>query len=272
MKSSTGHNDIVFSNELFGCAGRYSNSVFSLQLQLDLDGLEDLERAIRVLKNPLALSGLGSFSIHQGGVGWFGFGFESFLSAVRDQKGRYKELNWERYHHSEELAYLDSLENGGLMCLASRQSTGGGNYLHSSRVEIYFPGIPIETSNIRRLCALTKNKGARLELVGEDPVETTHFQPGIAIEPVATIVSDWNGDKSTSGLVVRNPFLNRSIPVDEGARINPVQFLLKSELLFCALRSWHGPDVRMKRYELHSIDACWIGHFCAFYLFCDWIE
>jgi hypothetical protein len=273
MKNFTGHNDIVFSNELLDCTGYSSDSVFSLQLRLDLDSIRDLQRTLRVIKNQISLSGQGSFSIHQGGVGWFGFGFESFLVAVKNQKDRYNELGWESYHHSEELAYLDRLESGGLMCLTSRQGTGPGNYLHSSRVEIYSPGIPIDMSNVRRLCAITKNEGTRLESVGRDPVETIHFRQGIEIEPVATIVTNWSGERIASGLVVRNPFLNHAIPTDEDASINhSTQLVSKSEFLFCALRNWHGSDVRMRRYELRSIDSCWIAHFCAFHLMCDWLD
>jgi hypothetical protein len=240
---------------------------------LDLDSVEDLQRALRVLEKQIGLSGQGCFSIRQGGEGWFGVGFESFLLAVWDQKSRYNELNWESYHHSEELAYLDRLENGGLMCLTSRQGTGRGNHLHSSHVEIYFPGLPIDMSNIRRLCALTKNEEALLELVGEYPVERLGLQPGIEIEPVATIISNWNSDRSASGLVVRNPFLNRPIPTKGGAPIDhSIQLFSKSEFLFCALRNWRNSNVLMKRYEIRSIESCWIEHFCAFYIVCDWID
>jgi len=121
MRTNTSHNDIVFSNELLDCMGRRGDSLFSLELQLDISEIADLRRVLDLLKKQIGLSGQGSFAIHQGHVGWFGFGFESFLSAVTDQKARYDELNWDSYHHSEELAYLDRSDNGGLMCLSSRQ-------------------------------------------------------------------------------------------------------------------------------------------------------
>src|SRR5712691_4949084 len=240
MRTSTRHNNIVFSNELLDCMGR-RDSLFSLELQLQISEIADLHRALDLLKKHIGLSGQGSFAIHQSNVGWFGFGFETFLSAVREQKARYSELNWNSYHHSEELAYLARLDNGGLMCLSSRQGVGRGDYLQSSRVEVYFPGIPVDMSSVRHLCRRTKNQEAQLEVAGKDPLRTLRFHPRVRVEPVAAVVSDSGGDQCTSGLVVKNPFLNSAVPSDEEDSVGEVQRMIpSSELLFCALRNWHN--------------------------------
>ncbi len=232
-----------------------------------------MERTLNLLQQQVGLSGQGSFAIHQGNVGWFGFGFQTFLSAVKEQKARYDELKWDSYHHSEELAYLDRLDNGGLLCISSRQGTGQGNHLHSSRVEIFFPGIPVDISSVRHLCKLTKNQEAQLEVVGENPLKTLGFHPGIKVEPVATIVSDSGGDRWASGLVVRNPFLNSAVPSGEEDSVAELQRMIPtSEFLFCALRNWHSPDTMMHRYELRSAEGCWVEHYYALHVVCDWTQ
>lgn len=269
LRSRTGHNDIVFSNELLDCTGRFSDSVFSLQLSPPLDSIHDLKRLFNRLQDWLGLTGQGSFSIHQGGEGWFGFGFESFFSAVASQASRYRELNWDSYHHSEELAYLDRTESGGLVCVTSRQSTKE-SYLHSTHLEVYFPGLPVDLSNVRRLCEFTRNEEAHIEWVRGNPVHEFHMAGPIEVTPVATIVSNWHGDRSCSGLVVENPLRNGSTSVD-GEDFSKISYLIRdSQFWFCALRDWHNPGVLMKRYRLSSIQVCSIERFSAFHVVCDW--
>jgi hypothetical protein len=270
LRSRTEHNDIIFSNEYLECSGNFRNSVFSLELHPNVETVQDLKRAFNVLHNLIGISGQGSFSIHQGGEGWFGFGWESFVSAIASQEARYKELNWESYHHSEELAYLDRLENGGLLCLTSRQGTGR-TYLHSTHFEIYFPGIPIDISNVRRLCEAMKNGEAHLEPIGKNPVEACQSPLRIEVQPSTTIVSNWHGERAVSGLVVKNPLLGGTIPSDDKDEFRQFwRLIAKSEFLFCSLRHWHSVGVLMKTYRLTSIEACWIERFCAFHIVCDW--
>lgn len=239
LRSRTGHNDIIFSNELLDCTGRFNNSVFSLQLHPHLDSIHELKRLFNRLQDWLGLSGQGSFSIHQSGEGWFGSGFESFFAAVCSQEKRYQELNWQTYHHSEELAYLDRTDSGGLVCVTSRQSTKE-SYLHSTHLEIYFPGLPVDLSNVRRLCEFTRNEEAHIELIKGNPVEEIQLRRPMQIKPVAAIVSNWHGDRSCSGLVVENPLHDRTIDSD-GDDLIKISYLIRdSQLWFCALRDWHN--------------------------------
>jgi hypothetical protein len=273
MRSGTNHNDFVFSNELLDCTGRRMDSLFSLELQLRISEIADLERSLNFLQKQLGLSGQGSFAIHQGNVGWFGFGFQTFLSAAKEQKTRYDELKWNSYHHSEELAYLDSLDDGGLMCVSTRQGTGEGDHLHSTRVEIFSPGLPVDNSSIRHLCRVTKNPEAQWEIVRENPFKMLRFHPRVQVEPVATIVSDSDGRRWASGLVVRNPFLKSAVPSDEEDSVAELQRMIpSSEFLFCALRHWHNPNDRMDRYEICSAEGLWIARYYALHIVCDWLQ
>jgi hypothetical protein len=270
LRNRTGFNEIIFSTEFLDFSGRYSGSAFSLQLQPDIDNLHDLRRTLNAIKNLLGLSGQGPFAIHQSGEGWHGFGLESFLSAAAQQETRYNELNWERYHHSEELGYLDHIEGGGLICITTRQSTGT-NDLHSTFLEIYLPGTPVDSSNIRRLCKITKQEGQYLELVRRDLVYSSGRRLGIKVRPVGTVVSTIQGHLSVSGLIVENPFLHTPLPtVDDDQFEATLNLLRESQCLICSLRDWHNPGKLMKTYRLLSIEACWIEHFCAFHLVCNW--
>jgi hypothetical protein len=270
LRSRTGHNDILFSNELLDFSRRRQGSTFSLELQPKIDSLNDLQRILNRIQGLFGLSGQGAFSIHQSGEGWFGFGLESFISAAGHQKIRYNELGWESYHHSEQLAYLDRIENGGLICVTSQQSTGT-NYLHSTFLEIYFPGMPVDTSNVRQLCKITRDEDAHLELVGDSPLHTCRGPLRIKVQPVGTIVSNSHGASFVSGLVIKNPFLNDALPsVDDDECGRVLGWIRESQFLLCALRDWHNTVRLMDTYRLTSVEACWIERFCAFYLVCDW--
>lgn len=273
LLSATADNDIVFTNELLDFTGRHRKSVLSLDLNLNIRTVDDLQRFFRLVKTKIGLAGQGSFAIHQRAVGWYGFGFETFILAVKDQKPRYDELNWDSYHHSEELAYLERLDNGGLMCLSLRGSVCEGVYLHSSRVEMYFSGLPVDMSGIHGLCDLTDNREAKLEIVGENPVKIHRFHPKVRIEPIGTIVSDSDGRQYASGLIVKNPFLGRPIPPGEATSLGqPLEMLSNNDLLVCELQSWHNPDVRMDHYEIRYAEGCWIEHYPVLHVVCDWTD
>lgn len=212
----------------------------------------------------------GSFAIHQRNAGWFGFGADNFLRSIESQTVRYSELGWKNYHHSEELAYVDRIQTGGLICFSSRQDTRGGR-LHSSRAEILIPGMPVEMSGIRKFCDVVRQSDASFEIVSKNPTKTLRLQSRIQVEPVAAIISTSGDQEFTSGLVVKNPFLNQPLPTaDKSVRDDLFWLLSKYELLFCALRKWHHPNEVINNYEIHSAEGCWIEHVPAFYILCDW--
>ncbi len=262
----------IFRNEYLGFSGRYGGPVFSLHVYLDLRTVSGLQRFMRMARRELGLANEGSFAIHQGAAGWFGFGVENFITAVEAQESRYAELKWDRYHHSEELGFVDRLERGGLFGLSLRQSTGGDKNLYTSEVEVLLPGLPVDMDGIKRFCDLTRRtEEATLEIVNEDPVKTQHFTPRVQAEPVATIVSDSSGQQWVSGLVIKNPFYRKAVRLAESTSLDqPFSRLREQELLLCALRSWHKVDDRLPRYELLFAEGCWIAHYATFWIVCDW--
>ncbi len=271
--SKTQNHDVIFATELLDCAGTHHSSVFSLNLTLDIYTVDDLHRFIRILKKHIGLAGDESFAIHQGNAGWYGLGTEAFLSAVKNWESRYAELKWSSYHHSEELAYFDRLDDGGLVCLTSRQRVGEDVYLHSSYIEVFFPGTPVDMSAIRRLCELVKNPDAKLENVDSNPVETLRFHPRIRVEAVGTIVSESDGAKLVSGLIVKNPFFGKQVPFREKpSRGEPLKFLSNNEYLLCSMKQWHVLGNQQVKYEIRYAEACWIEHIPVLHIACDWSD
>lgn len=272
LRNHTGHNNVIFSNEMLDFSHRQLHSTFSLHLATRTENLDDLRRLLNVLQNLLGFSGQGPFSISQGGEGWFGYGIDSFLSTAQEQDQRYKELNWQSYHHSEQMAYLDKPESGGLICVTSQQSTGTGKgYLHSTFLEMLLPGIPVDGSQIRELCKIAGDENAYLESVRKDRVFEFNFHPPIEVRPVGKIISNSNGRAFASGLVIENPFLhseNYAVNDDELQRF--LSLIRKNPFLICVLRDWHNTKDLMDTYHLFSVEACWIEGFCAFHLVCTW--
>jgi hypothetical protein len=271
--STTRDHDVIFATELLDCAGTHHSSVFSLNLTLNIYTVDDLHRFIQILKKHIGLAGEESFAIHQRNAGWYGVGTEAFLCAVKNWESRYAELKWGSYHHSEELAYFDRLEDGGLVCLTSRQRVGDEVYLHSSYVEAFFPGIPVDMSAIRRLCELAKNPDAKLENVHSNPVETLTFHPRVPVEAVGSIVSESDGAQFVSGLIVKNPFFGKQVPLREKpSRGEPLKFLSNNEYLLCSMKQWHVLGNQKVKYEIRYAEACWIEHIPVLHIACDWSD
>ena len=271
----TQDDDVIFSREPLGFSGHYGESVASLRLRLGIGRTEELMRFLRMLKKELGLASEDSFAIHQRDAGWYGFGAENFVTAIDNWRNRYlDDLNWEHYHHSEELAYFDRLMDGGLMCLTLRQRVGDDVYLYSGFMEILIPGIPVDLSNIRRLCNQTDNPGAYLETISKNPVQSHTFRPGVEIKPTAPIVASEDGDDWACGMLVKNLFFGNPALLGEAVaedRIElPLKLLSNNKMLFCTMRNWHKADVLMRRYELRHAEACWIENMPVLYVDCDW--
>jgi hypothetical protein len=271
MLGQTGNNDVLFSNEYLDVFDRVNTSVISLDLRLHIETVDDLQRILHQAKRYLGLEFDGSYAIHQRNAGWFGFGVANFLQAIKSQSSRYADLGWDSYHHSEEIGYVDRTQGGALVCISTRQDTRGEGYLHSSRMELILPGLPVNISGIQKFCEFVRQPDASFEIIRKSPVKVLGFERGIKLEPVAMIVSTSGDLEFASGLVVKNPFLNQPIPKpSKEVRDDLFYQLANQELLFCALRQWHTPNDLMDYYELQFAEACWIEHIPAFYIACDW--
>jgi hypothetical protein len=271
LLAKTQGDQVLFAREMLDL-GSYSDSACSLRLQVGIRTAGDLAKLLRTLKTYLDLSGTDSFAIHQRTAGWYGSGAENFVAAVEQWEQRYQQLNWPNYHHSEELAYFDQMNNGGLMSLTLRQRVGEHAFLHSGFVEIITSGIPVDGVPIKRLCEKTNNDRHRFEFVSDKPLETYRFNPHLEVRHIGMIV-DPRDAKWACGIIVRNPFYNCKTRGSFGGSDfsrSPIRFLSNTEVLFCRLKSWHGVDEVMDRYELEYVEGCWIEHIPVLYVACNW--
>lgn len=271
-RCETHDNDVLFSRELLDLGGDFGAPV-SLRLRADVRTSTDLLRLLRILKIEAGLKGEESFAIHQGPVGWYGSGKENFAAAIGQWNQRYAELNWSSYHHSEELAYCDRLEDGGLMGITLRQRVGEGAYLYSCEIEILMSGLPVDPSKLRALCEQTGNNEARFEFEKHKAIYTHRFHPRVPVHPVGLVVDPAQGELA-SGLITKNPFYEgdtrSSLDALSLSSSNPLRFLTNNELLFCRLKSWHPATKMMDRYSLVQVDGCWIANIPVLYVACDW--
>jgi len=271
MHASTQGDDVIFAREILDLGG-YSDYPCSLRLQVGIRTTDDLAKLLRTLKTQLRLEGVDSFAIHQRSAGWYGSGADNFVAAATQWEQRYAQLNWPSYHHSEALAYFDRLDGGGLMGLTLQQRVGRNAYFHACFIEILTSGIPVDNAGLRRLCDKTNNEGARFEIGTNKPIQTYRFRPRVEVKPIGFVVDPREG-KWACGLIAKNPFYKpgarNSFGTPELAD-GPVRFLSNTELLFCRLKSWHGADKAMDRYELEHVEGCWIENLPVLYVSCDW--
>jgi restriction endonuclease len=271
--STTRGDDVLFARDLLDFSGTHDNSVFSLDLRLHISTITDLHRLLRLVKKHLGLEGADSFAIHQRNAGWYGLGAESFLSSAKNWKRRYADLGWDSYHHSEEIAYFDRLTDGGLVCLTSRQRVGQQVYLHSSYLQVFFPGIPVDLSAVRRLCKITNNPDATLEHVQKNPVDQIQFHPRVLIKPIGTIVCETDDIPMVTGVIAKNPFFGKPVPTAEGTSLgHSLRFLSNNEHLLCSMAQWHPAGAEGHKYEIRYAEACWIGHIPVLHVACDWMS
>ncbi|HXC43831.1 MAG TPA: restriction endonuclease [Candidatus Dormibacteraeota bacterium] len=243
----------------------------SLRLQVRAKNLAELQMLLRTTKHQLGLAGSDSFAIHQGNAGWYGTGVQNFITATRNWKERYAELNWKSYHHSERLAYFDELQSGGLFILTMQQQVRRNIRYHYGCIEILLPGIPVDPSGIRRLCNKTNNQTAKFELGERKSIDTHRFCPPVELEAVGLIM---DAEGWAVGIVAKNPFykpgVRSSFDVPSLRSNSAIRHLSNTELLPCRLKSWHRAGEFMNKYQLFDVDGCWIENAPALYVGCDW--
>jgi len=261
---------VIFARQMLDLG---TNSPVSLRLSVGVKGPDDLLRTLKTLKSQFSTSGGDSFAIHQRSAGWYGSGIENFVAAISQWRTRYEQLNWQSYHHSEDLAFFETIDGGGFLCVTLKQRIGENAYLYSCYIEILISGVPVDVADIRRLCEKTGNESARFEIAKNRRIHAHHFRPSVEIEPVGVIVDRSFGEYAC-GLIVKNPFFKEGTRSSFEAKSltpsSPIRLLSNTELLFCRLKDWHPSARLMDRYELQYIEGCWIENLPVLYLACSW--
>jgi hypothetical protein len=250
-----------------------SGTCVRLNLRIEMATPEELASLFSVAVRDIGLSNEGTFAIHQGTHAWYGFGINQFLTAIQSWKDRYEHAGLADYHHSEELAYFDSL-NGKLLAITARQRVGDSVFLHSSEIELHLPGIPIKPTGLQRLCDATHNQEAYLETVHDmKPDETRcekHKTPVTAIAQITATIQE--EETVVAGIVIKNPFYgeNALVAPEGQQKYSALPHLAASEFLICDLDQWHDTNDQVQQYFVRQVSAMWVGHMPLLDVMCTW--
>lgn len=267
--SKAAMHDVCFVSEIPGIS-HVNRTEHVLTLRPSLRDIRDLESYLQELDRIIGLSPSAAFAIHQRSYQWFGFGCADFMDAVTSWRDRYDKAALTNCHHSEELAYFD-FSDGRLIALTSRQRVSDEReFLHSSELEIWLPGVPVESKPYQELCRLSDEPNAHFMQSPFFAYQEVHFEgPRILLKPRATIVTQEEDAEWVSGLVVDNPFRRRRPKVGrlhESFR----RALPASDILLCHLADWHLLGDVVDHYYLRDAFFASAGHRPVLCLFASW--
>jgi hypothetical protein len=247
---------------------------FSLRVQLHSSSVEDLREVFVAAENCLGLGGKGTFGIRQQDSGWFGLGSDHFLKQIARRSQRYRGYKG-HIHHSEELAYFDVLNNGGMFLLTGRQLMGKDSRIHSGEVIVRLPGIPVNAEPYNRFVrSLTPDN-----LVFA-PEETVDGHNAVLIPPVKIELEDVVTDIGSkeikhsggcvSGIVVKNPFFGNPKRIAKFTKNKELLAFSEPEHLICSLNDWLEVGDTVNHYTLTSLETVTIDGCILLRPRCTW--
>lgn len=268
VTSRTENADVLFVRKLPETGwGSLGGEGTALTLQLDLETVEDLQGILALLHEKLGLSDVGSFSIQQTDVGWFGVGVRPFVDAASDWKRRYDECSAKSFHHSEDLCYFGSLHEGWLR-ISTRQrvwpSSERKAKLHGSELVIQLSGVPVDMAPFLQLCKFTNNQYARFAHVSTRTACLRRLKKEITLDVKGEIVrvhGDVRGAQQgeVTGIVAVNPFFHTATLPKElrDDEYSAFPLINSVELLVCDLSDWHDVGDVIDEYVLLGLEAGW---------------
>jgi hypothetical protein len=246
--------------------GAFSGSGVGVEIRIPAQSLSDLKNLFGVIHKQLGLTSEGTFSIRQHQCSWHGYGIENFFRQAGKMKARYKKANLTYIHHSEDLHYFDRCSSG-FISLTSRQGTGKRNGLHMSRLQLRLPGIPADMKPFLRVFEEAGDPTPYFVPLTEWNSDSVRLPKKIRVEaPVAQIISRHRSDDDASvcGIVVKNPFRNKSLIPASDAKYSPISHLWSPEYLMCNLRDWHPTDSIVDFYYLENIESMYVDQNSVF--------
>jgi len=220
---------------------------------------ESLRKMFGWLHQQFRLSGLGTFSIQQTNVSWFGIGVTEFIEELARQESRYRESGLKEIHHSEEVSYFDRFKEG-FLALHGRSRSDSGGEVYSAELLIRLPGVPVDSRPYIELAEAAGEEQPYFIQPSYGNVYTKRLEKRIPVKPLARIVNRSDDrEPLVRGLVVENPFFNKPEDAKKLLRdeYSPLDQLSRISVLFCTLSQWHGVEDVVDEYYLRSIDASW---------------
>lgn len=216
------------------------------------------------------------WSIQQVDTNWHRFGADSFLVVLKDWKTRYKDLA--SVHHTEEFCFFDVCDDLGFYTLTGQVSADPRRIVWRASLSLQLSGVPLNTGPLREICEFV------------DPASTLYLRPrgvesvtrhqvirdeSAPLEVLGFVTADHDLEPDPRerewavGIVVKNPFRRGA----DGRTVHPDWWpatAADSELVICALRSWHPITRPKKKYRLWSTEWAWTSDGLVFRPLADW--
>ena len=239
-----------------------------LSIDLDVYTAKDLRNIFGCLHERFGLSKNGMFSIQQSECCWYGVGPENFIQTAAAWQERYRKSKSKNFHHAEALVYFDQFRNGWVE-ISSQQhfrpySNDGQSDLFHAELVIQLPGIPVDTSPFLKLCQYLGAEWANFEFIGSRWTATRRLKKPLVLRTLGLII-DKNPfprdgaarEETVVGVVAQNPFYGaKTLPQELLSFDGGVQQEMKeTEAIPCALRDWHGVDIKVDHYRLTGFEV-----------------
>jgi hypothetical protein len=247
----------------------------SVDVAVSVDGQNGLLEIIHQMAEMGWTSANGSWSIQQATANWHGFGTKSMGEALQGWATRYEGLET---HHSEELCYVDEIDDGFYTLTASISADKDRSVWHAE-LSFQLVGIPLDLNPLWELCErLGVHERIHFRPRNEPSVNRGHPDRGAklrSVVPVAYVVaspdSEMFGDSEwVVGIVVENPFKlgcgskRKTMPTWVPSILSDTQYLI------CSLRSWHAADSHKSGYDLWTIESAWTSDALVVRAIADW--
>ncbi|MGH3628071.1 MAG: restriction endonuclease [Sciscionella sp.] len=257
IRSGSKDYDVIFARSPY--IGYRNAQVVSARLHLN--SVADLNHVFRLANEVLGISGWGPFTVYQANTSWHGIGVQRFIKCIENWENRYELEKFQRFHHSEELAYFEEFA-GGFLGISCRQRVGERSYLHSGTLEIALPGIPIELARYNEFFQSIAERPLFFDFREDMHDLVVHVDQRIKLDVIGLIVGnpvDEADQLTITGLIARNPFWGGSFSeILSGLPTYKAEWVGEAETIICDLLHWldYGDEVDemlLKTISLNSI-------------------
>lgn len=198
-----------------------------------------------------------SFSIHQDGSGaWYGYGLESFVTALENRKQRYERAGITDPHHSETAVYLCDTE-WGLVCIGLQGTTQRASHLTIRFMTYGVPLSPHPYASLARQFDLDLTNARQNRDIEHVSIENRDALDEAEIVDTITRDPDRYDGPIVRGLIIRNPFyddLDRLRTVTDNT--SPFKEITTYEYIPCYLAGHHPAsedhDYKLRKFTMHS--------------------
>lgn len=259
------HPDRTFGN---------GHSGYELEVRFPTMSRKELAFAIKAMICEFELSADGDYAIEQSQHTWSGIGASRFLESLADRDGRYAQIDGARLHHSEDFSYFAESRDSMAMVTGRQRAEDekrrpqNADY-YSLEISLLLPGMPLDTSPIKRFCALM---GKQNVILRPRPIDTSNAfmrKEHVAVEPIAFIEKGgWIGN-----IIVANPYFGKPemTPMD-GKDEDSFRQLAEHKFLVCSVHDHFPVEHRPIDFKITDMETNFLGHRRMFNVGCRWEE